>query len=293
MSQMKNSLIFHTTITPFSNLALDLDIMRTTGFDGIELGANKVGAFLASGHTQAELGALMQDVHAPGIGFLIDLERQGELALPLWQSAHELFDLAVACGAKGVQVLTGPLDVCAVEEWMALGRSEKYIGLLGVSPDEQISLTASNLRVLADMAAEKGLLLYLETLAWSPVSHLDQALKVIEATARENVKVLIDYWHCYTSGVTPDQVARLDKDLIYGVHVCDSLNFPGGIPDEKTLRDVPTGQGVLDLQVWTDAVRATGYEGWWSCELFCRKQHQENSYQIAASLRQLMQTLIA
>ena len=288
----KNSYIFHTTISPCSNLALDLDIMRESGFDGIELGANKVAAYLSSGHTHEELAVLMEGVYAPGIGFLLDLERQGDLAPALWQSAGELFDLAVACGAKGVQVLTGPVDVRAVQEWASCGHTDRYSAMLGVDPAEQIALTARNLRVLADMAAERGLLLYLETLSWSPVNHLDQALKVIDAAGRNNVKVLVDYWHCYTSGVTPDQVARLDKDLIYGVHVCDSLPFSGGIPDEKVLRNVPTGQGVLDLREWTAAVQATGYEGWWSCELFSLRQHQENSYQVAASLKALMHTLI-
>ncbi|WP_254438020.1 sugar phosphate isomerase/epimerase family protein [Ruegeria arenilitoris] len=101
-----------------------------------------------------------------------------------------------------------------------------------------------------------------------------------------------DFWHCYVSGDTPETVARIDKDRIYGLHVCDSLPFSGGIPDETVLRDLPTGSGALDLREWCDAVKSTGYVGWWSPELFCRKQHQSNSFQMAAELKSLLENLI-
>ena len=92
--------------------------------------------------------------------------------------------------------------------------------------------------------------------------------------------------------ISAEDVAALPGDLIYGVHVCDSLAHPGGIPDEGILRDVPTGRGVLELQDWVDAVKATGYEGWWSCELFCRREQQQNSFAVAGRLHELMARLI-
>ncbi|MDP9031545.1 MAG: sugar phosphate isomerase/epimerase, partial [Pseudomonadota bacterium] len=74
--------------------------------------------------------------------------------------------------------------------------------------------------------------------------------------------------------------------------VCDSLAFEGGIPNEEVLRDVPTGSGVLDLVEWTAAVKATGYAGWWSCGLFCKKQQQQNSYAVAQQLKTLLTGLV-
>ncbi|WP_244127822.1 sugar phosphate isomerase/epimerase [Burkholderia gladioli] len=62
--------------------------------------------------------------------------------------------------------------------------------------------------------------------------------------------------------------------------------------DEVVLRDVSTGAGVLDLVEWTDAVKSTGYQGWWSCELFCRWQQQQNGFRVAAELRALITRLI-
>ncbi|RKF31488.1 sugar phosphate isomerase/epimerase [Paraburkholderia fungorum] len=292
MTAKEDTLVLHATVAKYSNLITDIDIMRSAGFDGIELSSSKIESYLDAGYSTGDLKQLLANVNVPGMGFLIDIERQGEDAEALWSRAREIFHLAATVGAKGVQVLTGPVNVQAVIEWSESGRTDLYAGVLGYPEDEQIAITAKNLMVLADMAQEAGLLLYLETLSWAPVNGLEKSLRLIERAERGNVRVVIDYWHCYTSGITPDDVARLDKDSIYGVHVCDSLRFDGGIPDESVLRDVPTGSGVLDLQEWTDAVKATGYKGWWSCELFCKRKHQQNGYLVAHELKSLMEKLV-
>ncbi|MEW9308935.1 hypothetical protein [Labrys neptuniae] len=49
--------------------------------------------------------------------------------------------------------------------------------------------------------------------------------------------------------------------------------------------DVRTGSSILDLKGGVDADKAAGYTGWWSCELFRRRQHQDNSHAIAAAAR--------
>jgi sugar phosphate isomerase/epimerase len=136
------------------------------------------------------------------------------------------------------------------------------------------------------------LLLYLEPLSWTPINGLRKPLRLIEAAARSNVKLVVDYWHCFTSGVSPDEIAQLDKELIYGIHVCDSLAFSGGIPIETQLRDVPTGQGVLNLSEWTAAVKETGYQGWWAAETFSLKMQQQPAYTIARDMRRLLEKLI-
>lgn len=62
--------------------------------------------------------------------------------------------------------------------------------------------------------------------------------------------------------------------------------------DEVVLRDVSTGAGVLDLVEWTDAVKSTGYQGWSSCELFCRRRQQQKGFRVVAELKALMIRLI-
>lgn len=285
-------LVLHSTVAKHSALAMDVAIAKAVGFSALELSGTKVAAFLDAGNSRGELKELLKGFEIPGMGYLADIERQGRETHQLLKEAESLFTLADAAGAKGVQILTGPINVQAVIDHQQHGCSPHYAGLLALDEPQQLALTASNIAVLADMAKDFGLVLYLESLSWSPLRSLAQQVELLERAGRDNVKLVIDYWHCYSAGDTPESVSRLDKNLIYGVHVCDSLLHDGGVPNEVILRDVPTGSGVLNLQEWTDAVKATGYEGWWSCELFCRKQQQQDSYLVAQELKDLMERLV-
>ncbi|NVZ99115.1 sugar phosphate isomerase/epimerase family protein [Pseudomonas gingeri] len=292
MTTPNNILVLHSTVAKQSTLAMDIDIAKTVGFDALEINSGKLEAYLQAGYAESQLQETLKHVRVPGIGYLRDIERQGAERDDLLKEAERLFHLANLAGAKGVQVLTGPINVQAVLDFQRFGKSAHYSGLLGFDQAEQYALTAKNLAALADLAQQYDLLLYLEALSWTPLNSLQHQLQLIDRTERSNVRMVIDYWHCFTSGVTPDDIAGMNKDVIYGVHVCDSLPFAGGVPNEELLRDVPTGGGVLDLVEWTAAVKATGYVGWWSCELFCKKQQQQNSYEVARELKALLTRLV-
>ena len=286
----RNALIFHALAARHATLAIDLDIVREIGFDGLEISAAKTRAFLDAGHGTNELRTMVGDTYLPGMGFLVDIERQGDARKALMGDAQALFELAAAAGAKGVQVITGPLDLRALDDATAV--PGLYLGVVGRPLEEQIDLAAANLVAPADPPPAHGLLIYLEALSWTPLNTIDRQLRTIDKAGRDNIRLVIDFWHCHTAGDTPERIARLDRRQLYGVHICDSLPFSGGVPDESVLRDVPTGGGALNLKEWVDAVKATGYDGWWSCELFCRRQHQENSYDVARDLKTLMHNLV-
>lgn len=292
MASQTNTLVLHSTVAKHSTLAMDIDIAQAVGFDALEINSAKLEAYLQAGYSEPELRDLLKGVDVPGIGYLRDIERQGAERDDLLKEAERLFQLANLAGAKGVQVLTGPINVQAVLDFQRGAKPEHYSGLLGRDQAEQYALTAKNLATLADLAQQYDLLLYLEALSWTPLNSLEHQLQLIDRTGRDNVRMVVDYWHCFTSGVTPQDIAGMNKDVIYGVHVCDSLAFEGGVPNEDVLRDVPTGSGVLDLAEWTAAVKATGYIGWWSCELFCKKQQQQNSYAVARELKTLLTRLV-
>lgn len=288
-----NQIILHSLVAKHGTLALDLDIARRVGFDGLEASGGKLRAFLDAGFSAGELRETIGNTVIPGVGFLLDVERHGDDRAALLKDAEALAGLAALAGAKAIQVITGPISLDALRPDAATRHPRLYRGVVGLDENEQIALTARGLAAVADIAAAHGLLVYFEALSWTPVNTIDKQLRVIERAARDNVRLVVDFWHCYTSGDTPEGIARLDKDMIYGVHICDSLPFAGGIPDEPMLRDVPTGAGALNLKEWVDAVKSTGYDGWWSCELFCRRQHQQDSYAVAAGLKTLMAKLIS
>lgn len=288
----KNEFALHSTVARYGTVALDVNIAKSAGFSAIEMSGAKLQKYFDVGFTNKDLQELLCGISVPGVGYLRDIERTGKQYSELMAEAEQLFSLASAAGAKGVQVLTGPLNVQAVIDYKERGASSYYSGLLDRSLEDQKKITAENLRTLADLAAQFNLTVYLEALAWTPMTGIASQIELIDRAERSNVKMVLDFWHCYTSGDTPEDVSKIDKDYLYGIHVCDSLKFDGGIPNEDVLRDVSTGKGVLDLKEWVQAVKSTGYEGWWSCELFCLQEHQSDSFKVAESHLKLLKNLV-
>jgi sugar phosphate isomerase/epimerase len=290
--QAENALIFNTTAARRATLAKEIDLARYADFTGIETTAAKVLSYLDADHSVSDLKAALDGLPIYGIGTVLNIERHGDDARSLISDARGIFELAHHVGAGGVQVITGPLDYREVVRFREGKPKAGYRGVLDYKEEERIEITAGNLKMLAEVAQEFDLIVYLEALAWSPVNSLAHQVALLRKANQDNLKMVVDYWHCYASGDHPEDVARIDGNLIYGVHVCDSLPFTGGVPNESVLRDIPTGEGVLDLKAWTDAVKATGYTGWWCSETFCRKLQQENSYDVASQMRAQLASLI-
>jgi sugar phosphate isomerase/epimerase len=292
MSGQRNALILHSTVTRWSTLVMDVELARSLQFDGLELSAEKVERYLSAGYAPDELKTLLAGLDIPAIGFILDVERRGDDRQALLAEADRICRLAHLAGAKAVQAITGPVDVRTVEAFRRDEPNGGYMGVLAATAEDQIAITAEGLAAVADVAASYGLTVYFEGLGWTPVNTLDSQLATVRSANRKNVKLVIDFWHCYVSGETPDRVAQLPRELLYGVHICDSLDFAGGIPVEPILRNVSTGAGVLHLREWTDAVKSTGYDDWWSCELFCTRDQQGHSPSVAGRLRDLMVDLV-
>ncbi|WP_321791837.1 sugar phosphate isomerase/epimerase family protein [Caballeronia sp. J97] len=285
-------LTFNTTAAKHSTLVMELDVARFAGYTSVEITQDKVQKYLDGGFSTDDLRNELDGLTVQGIGALIDIERQGSAGDELFLEAEKLFSLASTIGAKGVQIVSGPLNVQAVIDFQNKGYSNHYVGLLPYRSDEQLRLTVKNLISIADRAREYGLTVYLEALSWAPLNTIEEQVDIVRRVGRDNMKLVIDFWHCYTSGATPEVLSRVEHEIIYGVHVCDSLQYLGGIPIETILRDVPTGSGVLNLREWTDAVKATGFNGWWCSETFCKRQQQADSYVVAKEMKRQLEMLV-
>jgi sugar phosphate isomerase/epimerase len=130
------------------------------------------------------------------------------------------------------------------------------------------TLMAKNLRALSDIGRPHRVRFYLEGLTFAPLGRLDRQIELLEETARDNLGLVIDFFHLWDSGTRADEIARMNKDHIFCVDFCDSLDdFGSGGDAFQRGRDVWTGGGQIPLKQWGDAVRATGFDGVWRCEL--------------------------
>jgi len=272
------------TCTMNCNILTDIRIARETGYGGIEIIGEKLYRYLDQGYTVESIIEALDGFPVVAIGYVQDIERQQENEYAsLLQECEKMCSMAKQLGCSMGQLLTGPIGP-------GIGEKGGYQGLMGQPWQRIRDLTAKNLRVLADIGAERNLEFYLEPLSWTPLHRLEQTLELLEETRRDNVKLLIDYWHHWTSGTTPEDIAKLNKDLIACVHFCDSLPVEGRVTHE--LREVWTGAGHIPLQDWVDAVVSTGFDGWWACELFSAVHWELDPWDTARLLKDTLRYLL-
>ena len=91
----------------------------------------------------------------------------------------------------------------------------------------------------------------------------------------------------------PDDVAKLDRSMIYSVHFCDGMLHQEGTDwDELALRGYMPGEGELSVQEWVEAVLATGFDGVWSCELASPRHWEWDLWKVARECRRCMELFL-
>lgn len=78
-----------------------------------------------------------------------------------------------------------------------------YAGGLGLDRADQMAISARNLARLADMAAERGLLIYLEALGWCPLNSLADQVEMIARADRPNIRMVVDFWAATSRATRP------------------------------------------------------------------------------------------
>lgn len=276
----------------FGNVVNDIEIAKQAGFMGIELQNPKLDRYLAAGFAPESVVPLLDGIEVSGFGALQEADPETFRA-----EAERLARLGELYGASTLQMCTGPVDVEVVKDFRAgrlKGSDPRFRGLLGRPDNEVITETSKHVKLAASIAADHGLRLFLEPLGWAPVHTLDQALRILDLVNRDNVGIVVDFWHFFVAGDTPEAVAKLDPSIIDAVHVCDGIPVPAGeIPDQGVSRNVWTGGGSIPLQEWVDAVKATGYDGWWASEIFCDKSAELGFLQVASTLRNTLEILVS
>ena len=273
----------HNLVANHANLLTAIRIARETGYDGIEIGGDKLMRYLSQGFGIETLLPLLNETPPIGLSYVRDIERQEpkEYAA-LLEECETICTLAEKIGCPMVQLLTGPLDPTG-----------SYKGLGDRPWPEMRRLTAKNLTALAAIGKAHGVRFYLEALTFTPLHRLSQQLELLAEAACNNVGLVLDFYHLWGSGTRPDEIAKIKKESIFCVDFCDSVGGFGERDDPRQRgRDVWTGGGRIPLKEWVDAVRATGFDGVWRCELLSPKYWELDPWQTARDLRVLLQYLL-
>lgn len=264
----------HTKSIWKSNLMTDIRLASEAGFGAMEVAATKIWDYMSSGNPWSDVTERLQQYNMKiiSINDIAHVERTDDDAVrKTLAETEKLSAIAQQLGCDCIQLV--PL-----------------LALEGRPEDEGIELTAQNIARICDIGAKYGVRFQLEPVGWSPIHSLRSTQKLIQAVGRDNFGTVIDFFHLFVGGeTTPDDVRHFDPNRIYHIHFCDCrLPREGEIFDETILRGMYAGEGEVPIAEWVQAVKDTGYDGWWSYELVSAKHWQHDAAEVAAETSRLL-----
>ncbi|GAB7046188.1 sugar phosphate isomerase/epimerase and 4-hydroxyphenylpyruvate domain-containing protein [Catenuloplanes indicus] len=224
-----------------------LTAAAAAGFDGIELFENDL---VVSPWSPAEIRDRCAD-----LGLSIDLYQpfrdfeavpREALELNLRRAARK-FDVMAALGVNTMLVCSS------------------------VSPDarDDDALAAEQLALLSAQAAERGIRIAYEALAWGRhVSTWDHAWRIVRAADHPALGLCLDSFHILSREVSPDGIAGITPGKIFFVQLADAPHLRMDVLQWSRHHRLFPGQGAFDLPGLIRTIKASGYDGPLSLEVF-------------------------
>ncbi|MDQ3814112.1 MAG: sugar phosphate isomerase/epimerase, partial [Armatimonadota bacterium] len=96
---------------------------------------------------------------------------------------------------------------------------------------------------------------------------LQAVAEIAEPAQLENVGLLVDCWHWYTSGGTTMDLASIPVEQVVHIHINDAPDIPR---DEQVdnVRLLPGASGVIDIVGFLKTLKAIGCDGPVAVETF-------------------------
>ncbi|GAA2856865.1 sugar phosphate isomerase/epimerase and 4-hydroxyphenylpyruvate domain-containing protein [Streptosporangium fragile] len=235
------------TVSVSGTLAEKLEAIAAAGFDGVEIFENDLLACPLSPEEAraraADLG-LGIDLYQPFRDF--EAVPAEVLARNLRRAEHK-FRLMERLGAD-------LLLVCS------------NVSPAAIDDDE---LAAEQLRLLAERAAEHGIRIAYEALAWGRhVNEYLHAWRIARLADHPNLGVCLDSFHILSRGSDPIGIEAIPGEKIFFLQLADApLLAMDVLQWSRHYRCFP-GQGNFDLAGLVASVRRTGYAGPLSLEVF-------------------------
>jgi 2-keto-myo-inositol isomerase len=255
---------FHGATTMTSTLETDVEVSAAVGFKGLEVWAAKMDTYLAT-HTIDELRDLFisNAVEPLAINSIEFIGFRGNDYPFVQKRCSELSKIAQSIGCPTIAVVPSPTP-------------DRNI-LWPQVVDEYVAV----LRDLGSIAAQYNIRLAFEFLGfgWCSVRTPRAASEIVQKTDRENVGMIIDAAHFYAGGARLIELEHLDGKRIFAFHIDDLEDTPREAISDAT-RLFP-GYGIVPLEKICAILRAIGYDGHCSVELFRPEYWQRDPLAVA------------
>ncbi|HEY6427495.1 MAG TPA: sugar phosphate isomerase/epimerase [Acidimicrobiales bacterium] len=264
--------------TPFRDR---LEAATAAGYQAVSLWGRDYQSARDEGYSDADLVALLDD-H----GLVV-----AELD-PVWWWTPGAEAFSIPPELDPIDVFRfGASELFRIGE--ALGaRSVNAVDVVG--GDWTVADAAASFAALCDRAAEHGLLVHLEWLAWSRIPDLATALEVVTLADRPNGGLNVDMWHCARTGTSADDLLAVPGDRVLAVQVDDGPEEPEDNLIEATLHDrLLPGEGAFDLLGYLGSLRAIGARAPLGIEVFSDELHASGPVEAAARAAQATRALLS
>lgn len=248
-----------------------IDAAARAGYDGIGLRPGHVARALEEGMSIDEIRSELSvnGLELFEIGFLSDWWLpDGENGKSL---AHEasLHRLKAALGGRHMIVIGGPMD-------------------------GGLDAVAARFAGVCRRAAEHGLTVALEFLPWTDTRTIADAWRIVDAAGEPNGGVVMDTWHFFRGGSTPEQLAEVPADRIPVIQLSDGPTARSGTELEDTFhqRRLP-GHGEFDLAALFAALTAKGVTAPVGMEVLSDELRALDAGSVAARTRDALRTFLA
>ncbi|WP_298942679.1 sugar phosphate isomerase/epimerase family protein [uncultured Psychromonas sp.] len=269
----------HGMCSLYNNVVSDIRLAEETGYQGLEIHTEKLWRYINAGFTSTDLKRRLDNagIKPSAIDIVGRVEAPDKATQQaVFKEVETLCQFAHDIGAPTIQV-------------------NSFEALNGLSVEDNIKITAQNIAHIADIGKEHNIRFQFEGAAWTPIAKLDDYFRLHDAVGRDNFGFVLDTWHLWSCrGATLDQVAKVDKELIYNIHISDGLRPGVNQPwvDEKELRGYLIGEGEIPLQEWIDAIQSTGYDGFYSGEFLNDQLWEGDHYDTAEKMLAGMKKLV-
>jgi 4-hydroxyphenylpyruvate dioxygenase len=134
-------------------------------------------------------------------------------------------------------------------------------------PDRQAMV--DDLHALGDLAARRGLRVGYEALAWGRhVNDHRDAWSLVRDADHPQIGLILDSFHSLARRIPSGSIGDIRADKLFIVQIADApLLDMDYLYWSRHFRNMP-GQGDFPLAEFADAVARTGYQGYWSLEIF-------------------------
>jgi 2-keto-myo-inositol isomerase len=258
-----------------ADLATDIAVAGRAGFDFIEVWAAKLLGYLDRGG----LPALRRDLRTAGVkaATLNSVERitfnDPSGRIRMLEDFTRLCRVAEAIECETVLVVPSP----------------RPRGVSGAAIERE---SIRVLRELSRLAKPFGVRLAYEFLGFADctVNTLAQCAAIVEKVGRPNVGLVLDTFHFFAGGSTLASIRAVDPRRIFMVHVNDVERAPRRRMHDA-LRLYP-GQGIIPLRAILRELRAIGYGGKVSVEIFRPQYWSRAPLQVAREARRTSLALL-